>query len=383
MSENYDVVVVGLGVMGLCVAHRAATQGLRVLGLEQFSPIHDLGSSHGATRIIRKAYFEHPDYVPLLNTAYRNWRQLEAACRTQMYERTGLLIFGKRGAGSILTGVRRSADEYGVPVQFMSAEAAIELYPQFELLDAADWEAALEADAGYLHVESTLRAIWANAIQLGAVLQGNTAVQRVEMMANGARIHVQGRTISASKVIVSAGPWSGHLLQNMGINWPLAVHRTTLFWFGCQPWQGQQNGMPCFGFDLPEGFLYGFPALDERGLKAALHRPLALVPQPEAVNRQISETDWRDVAPMLHEKIPGVQSTPREGKVCLYTMTPDEHFLVDFHPEYRHCIVACGFSGHGFKFGSAFGEICLDMAMTGEYAPSARFLSAERFTKRN
>lgn len=374
MNPNYDVIVLGLGGVGSSAAAHLAGQGLRVLGIDRFSPPHAYGSSHGHTRIIRKAYFEHPDYVPLLVRAYELWRQLEQNTGEQLYFPTGLLQIGPHD-GQVLSGVRRSASTHGLPIETMTMAEAAYRFPGV----AGDprWQAILEVDAGYLQVEACVRAHLRLAIQRGADLRMNEPVRSWTRLGTEVEVRTDQQTYRAKKLIIAAGPYAADCLGQYRI--PLQVLRKHLYWFPCSHDYQAETGFPCFFYDTGQAYFYGFPNIGGRGLKVAQHsggEPLQAAsqdPHPE------NPVDLGQVVSFLESCLPGVARHLSSWQGCFYTMTPDQHFIVDRLPDNQHVILVAGLSGHGFKFTSVLGELSAQLAMEATPSCSTQFLQMDRF----
>lgn len=362
----YDAIVLGLGGMGSAAAFHLARRRRRVLGIEQFTSPHDRGSSHGATRVIRQAYFEHPGYVPLLKRAYELWAELEGRSGRRLVQLPGGLMMGPRDS-AVVAGSLRSAREHGLPHEMLDAEALRRRYPQFRVSD--DTLALFEGTAGLVWSEAAIQAHLDAAVAEGAELRFEEPVVRWEAEGGGAGVVVETGcgVYHAEQLVITPGPWAPQVLASWGL--PLEVTRQVLFWL--QPPGG-------VGAYLPERFpiyiwqrneaeeIYGFPAVDgpEGGVKVAFfHEPGHEVVTPETVDRSIRRVDEEWLRAAVREFLPGLDGAVVRAKVCLYTTTPDRHFIVSRHPHHSQVSVACGFSGHGYKFCSVMGEILADLAM--------------------
>jgi len=374
MSERYDLIVVGVGGFGSAALYHAARRGLSVLGLEQFSIAHDRGSSHGETRIIRQAYFEHPDYVPLLLSAYDLWRQLEAEQGRTLMHLCGLLLAGPP-EGETIAGAKLAARVHGIPLHDVAPPETHSRFPGFRF--AENSAIVYEAKAGYLEVENCVRAHVEGALGRGAKLITDTAVQDWHSTGTTVRIRTSSAEYEAAAVVVTAGPWASRLLRDLAI--PLEVVRKPLFWFPTRsPAYDTETGAPAFYFETPFGHFYGFPSVDKRTVKAAEHSGGQPVAEPHNVVRSILPGDLELLSRFLKECLPQVETRPARHSVCLYTLTPDRHFVVDRHPEHAHVALGAGFSGHGFKFTSVIGEALVDLAVDGFTRHPVGFLSAGR-----
>ncbi len=368
---TYDAIVIGLGGVGSATLWRLAKRGLRVLGIDRFSPPHTLGSSHGETRIIRQAYFEHPDYVPLLKRAYTLWDELERETGMHLFHRVGLLQVG-RGDGVVVPGVRRSAREHNLTIEDYSASEARWRWPLFEIGD--ELEVVYEPSAGYLRVEAAVKACLAAAQQSGAEVRTDALVTRWDVGREDVQVRVGAEVIHGRRLIITAGPWASELLT--GLNVVLEVRRKSLFWFATNNVSAGQ--LPTYLFELPEGVFYGFPAIDGR-MKVGDHAGGTAVTDPLQVNRDIDPVEARAIEVFKHNHLPGAEEL-RNHAVCLYTMSPDEHFILDNHPDDRRIAFAAGLSGHGYKFAPVLGEALADLALDGGSDLPIEFLGLNRFT---
>jgi sarcosine oxidase len=377
MSQHPDVIVLGTGGVGSTALYHLASRGVRVLGLDQHPPAHDKGSSHGETRIIRKAYFEHADYVPLLHRAYQLWDDLQLRSgRRDLFERTGLLQIGPEN-GVVIDGVLTSAAKHGLQVQKLSAAESLYRFPQYAVPE--DCVAAYEADAGFLRVEECVREHLRLAQQMGAELQTGVVVRDWHATADGVEVETSEGSFHAGALVITAGAWAPTLLASLGI--PMKVLRKPLFWLqSTNSAHLQQAGCPCFFYELPEGQFYGFPELTNGcGVKMACHTGGEVVADPATVDRQLNPQDLALVQSFAASCLLQVNGALVKESTCLYTMSPDEHFIVDHHPGHANVVFAAGLSGHGFKFASVLGEILADLALEQRTDLPAEFLSLSRF----
>lgn len=374
----YDVIVLGVGGVGSAALLHLARRGARAVGIDRFAPPHDRGSSHGQTRIIRQAYFEHPDYVPLLKRSYELWRELEERTGRRLYHRTGLLEVGPP-QGVVLPGVLESARMHGLDVETLTADEAQRRFPALTIPDGC--EAVFERDAGYLRVEDCVSAHVEEARRLGAEVRGGEAVQAWRVAGGDVIVDTDRGRYSAPRLVLTAGAWAGPLLAGVGP--PLSVVRKHLHWFANRdPRLREENGCPAFFYETPQGYYYGFPQIDESGLKAAEHSGGEETADPLHVDRSLDPAELARVQNFLAAHLPGVSGRQTAHTVCMYTMTPDAHFLVGHHPRWPQVSVVAGLSGHGFKFAAVLGEILAQLALDGQSPHAIGFLSLRRFVKR-
>jgi sarcosine oxidase len=373
---TYDVAIAGLGGIGSAIAAHCAGRGASVLGLEQFGPAHDQGASHGKSRMIRQAYFEDAAYVPLVLRSYELWRELEEKSAEQLLRITGVLSVGREDS-EIIAGTKRSAAEHGLRVEALSKQQLRQRYPSLTAL--ADEEALFEPDGGVLDPERAVGAHLKVAQAAGADLRFQTSMQRWEATERGVTIHLDNETrLSARTLVLSLGPWFQKTMELLGVR--LRVQRNVQAWFSPKVGSYEAGKFPAFLLDragLPAP-LYGFPDFGD-GVKAAFHG-FGQLTSPDEVDREIDAT--RDVAPIaraMEEWMPGATATFREAKPCMYSLTRDGNFVIDRHPQYPNVILCGGFSGHGFKFAPAIGEIAADLSLDGGSRHGIDFLSLKRF----
>jgi sarcosine oxidase len=362
MSGNtFDAIVVGLGGMGSATLFELARRGRRVLGLEQFVPGHDQGSSHGHTRIIRQAYYEHPAYVPLVRQAYERWYDLEQRQGIHLLTTCPCLSVGPPD-GELVQGVRRSAAEHSLQVENLDAAALRQRYPDFHFGD--DYTAVVEPTAGFLYVEDCVKAHVREAERLGAVVHVGEPVKSWRADGDGVEVVTAAGRYSAARLVLTAGPWARGLLERVGAK--LTVMRQVPLWFATSDDRlFRRDVFPVFIAETPEGHFYGIPLLDGDGVKVARHYGAPELRDPSLIDRTPTDADEVPVRRFLRAHLPAADGPCRRASVCIYTLTPDRHFIIDRHPDHANVAIAAGFSGHGFKFASVVGEILADLVETG------------------
>ena len=388
MAELIDVIVLGVGGFGSGALYHLARRGLRVVGIDRFGAAHDRGSSHGETRIIRKAYFEHPDYVPLLLQAYELWADLEVESRRQLFWRCGLMLAGP-ASGEAIPGARLSARQHGLTIEDLSPAAAQRRWSGFRV--PSDFDVVFEPDAGFLRVEDCVRTHLDRAVAHGAVLHLDNPIIEWSSTGREVRVRTARQEFVAASLIITAGAWATSVLSDLKL--PLQVLRKPIFWHESTAREYDlASGMPTFYFEIPfveqasrpavtHRAFYGFPSLDSQVLKVAEHTGGAVVDDPLAVDRSCHDTDILPIANFLKACLPGVRPLPTRHSVCMYTITPDRHFIVDRHPDFANVVVGCGFSGHGFKFTTVLGEALADLATDGTTNLPIGFLSLGRLAR--
>ncbi|MBD5654758.1 MAG: N-methyl-L-tryptophan oxidase [Candidatus Eremiobacteraeota bacterium] len=376
MSEGaYDVVVVGLGGMGSATLAHVAKRGRRVLGIERFARGHEFGASSGRSRIIRKAYFEDPAYVPLLVRAYELWRELERETGATLLDLRGLLVVGDAG-GRVVRGILASADEHGLAIDRLDRADVLARYPS--LLVERDECGLFERDAGSIDPEASVDAHLNVAEAAGAVARFSTRVAGIASRPDGIAVALDdGTTVLAARLAVCAGPWTSDVLPDLAL--PIRLQRNVQVWFRPTVDAYAAGRFPAFLVDRPARWpapLYGF-ADAGHGVKAAFHG-FGETTSADGLERGVSAGDVAAVADALETWMPGAAGELIASKACTYALTPDEHFAIDVLPGDDRIAIAGGFSGHGFKFCSVVGEIVADLALEGGTRHAIGFLRLAR-----
>jgi sarcosine oxidase len=370
VSTVCDVAVIGLGSTGAGALYHLARRGLRVIGLEQASPGHDGGSSHGESRIIRMAYFEHPSYVELVRAAYENWRALEQAGGRSVITTTGILETGFPGS-SLVRDTLACAVLHDLPHEVLSGRQASAQFPAFDLPD--DWEAVFQPDAGILAADLAIALHVEGALAAGADVRVGTRVRAIEPTGPSVRLVLDdGSAIEAGAVVVAAGAWIGQLVPE--IRRHLNLSRQAVAWFTpARPALTGPDRFPVFLLDAdadaatgrPADVIYGFPDFAGTGVKAASHLPGRTLPTADEARQDADAADAKRILDVLGRFVPAAAGPVKQLKTCIYTSTPDADFIIDRAPSDPRIILASACSGHGFKFASVFGEILADLATSG------------------
>jgi sarcosine oxidase len=376
---HFDVVVCGLGAMGSAALHQLARRGKRVLGLERYAPGHDRGSSHGRTRIIRLGYFEHPDYVPLLRRAYALWRELEAASGRRLLHITGIAEIGPP-AGVLVPGTLTAARLHDLRHEVLAATELMRRFPVFRV--PSDYLAVLQPDGGFLAAEPSIAAQLALATGAGAEIRSDEAVRAIESRTSHVRIVTERGVIEAGAAIIAAGAWMPILVPQLAAT--LRVTREVMGWF--EPVDGDPlsgGRCPVFILESRHGMHYGIPPEGGTGVGAAIkvakHHHRDETVDPDAYDRTVDPGDEALIRTAIADHLPAANGRLVAAETCLYTMTPDGHFLIDRLPGTSNVIVASPCSGHGFKFAPVIGEILADLATTGRTAHDITRFSLRRF----
>ncbi|KAA2237781.1 N-methyl-L-tryptophan oxidase [Salinarimonas soli] len=356
-----DVAVIGLGAMGSAAAYHLARRGKRVVGIEQFEPGHDRGSSHGESRIIRLAYFEHPSYVPLLRRAYALWRDLERASGEAVMTITGILEAGHPGS-AVVEGSLSASKIHDLTHEVLDAREIGRRFPAFRLPEG--WSGVFQPDGGFLRPELAIRLHCAGARAAGADLRVNTRVLGIEPTGAGVRVVLDdGTIVEAGAVVVATGAWMADLMPSLTPH--LRLTRQVLGWFEPrQPELFASARFPVFIVESEQDAIYGFPDFKGTGVKAASHMAGEVLTSAYA-QRPGDAADEARIRDSLERLIPAANGPLRRMQPCIYTRTLDEDFVVDLHPGDPRIVVASPCSGHGFKFSSAMGEVLADLALKG------------------
>jgi sarcosine oxidase len=375
VQQRSDLAIIGLGAMGSAALWRAASRGIRAVGIDRFTPPHDRGSTHGESRIIRTAYFEDPAYLPLLREAFPLWRELERDSGEALLTMTGAAMIGPRD-GEIITGTVRTAEMHSLAHELLDAEQAARRFPQFHLRN--DDVVVHEGDGGVLRPEACVTAALRTALQRGATVMTDTRVQRIEAHGDGVRVHLADQVIESRRAIVCAGPWASRLLPDLPV--PLWVERQVNAWFATTDRElYSPPHFPAFIREMPGGhFVYGTPSLDGASLKLAVHHE-GLHVDPDDVPREITDSDLRPLREHAVQSMHGVDARPLRAITCLYTNTPDQNFVIDTLPDAPQITVISACSGHGFKFAPVVGDIAVDLAMHGGTERAIGAFSLRRF----
>ncbi len=381
---TFDTIVLGVGSMGSAACFHLARRGVKVLGIEQFGIPHSLGSHHGDSRMIRLCYYEHPDYVPLLQRAYQLWDELENHSAQRLLHMTGGIYIGPPSS-EFIAGTIQAATAHKLDHQRLSRDDLRKRFPQFRVPD--DFIGVWEPNAGFLLPEKVVAAHATLAMRHVAELHGHEPALEWSADSRGVTVRTASAAYSARHLIICGGAWSEKVLRDIGVR--LKVTRQVLGWV--QPRRPEMFAfgvMPVWAIDAPDGTQhYGFPMLEGEAFGSArpgfkiAHHWHAEETSPETVNRVPRLEDEDDFRPTLRNLIPDADGPLLSMGVCMYTCSPDSHFIIDRHPHVAsgNVTIACGFSGHGFKFSSVVGEVLADLATEGRTSHPIGFLGLSRF----
>jgi sarcosine oxidase len=359
---KYDVAVVGLGAMGSATAYALANRGTRVVGFDRFAPPHTLGSSHGHTRIIREAYYEHPLYVPLVQRAYELWHEMEKRSGAELLRETGGVWVGPP-SGPLVRGALQSAREHHIAHELLDAKELSRRFPAYRA--RANWQALYERRAGMLFPERCIEAFLAGARQAGADIRLNTPVLSFRAGSSGVSLTTNAGTDQAERIVVAAGAWLPDLAPLLDVKLPLEIERQMSHWFDPAATDSRYDSSLCpVGlWELDNEELFLTMPNEGHGVKCGMHHSGAPT-TADAVNRAVSDAENAGAKGVLDEVMPGAAHRLRDARVCLYTNTPDKHFIIDQVADGRVLLLSpC--SGHGFKFASAIGEVAAELLCDG------------------
>lgn len=358
MSASYDIIVAGLGAMGSLTLHELARRGQRALGLDRFAPPHAMGSSHGHSRIIREAYFEDPRYVPFVQRAYEAWNDLETQSGVSLFKETGGLMLG-RPDSELVRGAQLSAQVHSLPHELLSATDVARKFPAFR--PDADMVGVWEPRAGILSPEAAIGAALTVAQRNGATVHTNEPMLSWRPAGDGVEVVTRVGRYHAASLVIAAGAWTGDLLADL--NLPLSVQRNVQMFYSVAhaPELFTPDAFPIFICEYAPGRAwYGFPDTGG-GLKVARHHHGVSV-HPDTIDRHVTTEEIEGVRALLQRFIPRADGMPTATAVCMYTNSPDGHFVIGRHPGHAAVVVASPCSGHGFKFASVIGELLADLA---------------------
>ncbi len=376
MNQHFDIIVLGLGANGSSAIYHLSKTGARVCGIDQFTPPHTHGSSHGQSRIIRQAYFESPFYVPLLKEAYTIWGDVEKLSRKKLFLKTGGLMLGAENS-DVVRGSKLSADTHGIAYEYLDNISIKKRFPAFR--PSADTVAVLEKEAGILFPEECIRTFLQLAQKNGASLYYNERIVRIIPNGNTVEIITDKTRYTTSQLIVSAGAWLNELLPDLHL--PLSIKRQVLFWMKNKDEKLQQYflpfEMPVYIWEYEPGkMFYGFPDLGD-GIKIARHHD-GLPVIPDELTSEVSEKEIEDIE-LITQLYLNIDAKFNYSSTCMYTNTPDENFIIDLHPHHRNIIIASPCSGHGFKFSSVIGKILSSIATNKTFDNDISMFTISRF----
>ncbi len=359
--QQYDAIVIGLGGMGSAALYQLSRRGKRVLGIERFGIAHDMGSSHGVTRIIRLAYHEHPSYVPLIRRAYELWRRLEASTNEQILHITGSLDAGPHGSSNF-TGSLLSCEEHDIPHEVLTSAEITKRFPGYRL--PGETMAVFQEDGGFLLPERCIALFVEQAQTLGATVHANERTLEWQPTESGVRVRTENGEYEAENLVITAGAWASKLLPSLSA--AAIPERQVLAWLETlKPQLFTPENFPVFNLIVEEGKYYGFPVYGIPGFKFGRYHHFEEDVDPDAIDRRPNARDEAVLRQFAEKYFPDGAGATSSMKACMFTNSPDEHFIIDRLPDAPQVVIAAGFSGHGFKFASVIGEILTDLTLNG------------------
>jgi len=368
--------------MGAAACYNLAKRGVKVLGIEQFSIVHENGSHAGQTRILRKAYFEHPDYVPLLEETYKLWAELEQKTGQKLFHKTGVFYAGPKNH-DLLEGAKLSAKKYNISLKTLNKKDCSVQFPTFKFNE--NYEYLFEPNAGYVQPEKVISLYADLARNEGATLLENQLVESWNDANNTITVKTKNATLIADKIIFTPGGFTQKLLSIQ--TYKLIARRQITCWFETKkPMLFTDKNFPCFIYTTSKdsGSFYGFPLVstgqksNKMGVKVGYHYPGEAI-DPNTLNDFNNEKDAELIRKFMQNFIPDGFKSLFATKACIYTYSEDGHFIIENHRTHKNVSLACGFSGHGFKFAPLVGEILADLCLNGKTNHSIGFLSSDRF----
>lgn len=361
-ARVYDAIVAGVGGMGSATVFQLASRGLRTLGLEQFTVPHDRGSSHGLTRIIRLGFHEGPAYVPIGRRAYELWRDLERRTGEQALHITGSVHAGPPGAAGF-EDTLRSCVEQDVPHEVLTSAELASRFPGYRLPE--EMMAVVQPDGGFLVPERCVAGYAAAARELGADVREGEAMLEWAPTSYGVRVRTAWGEYEAGSLVVTAGAWAAQVLPELaGVAVP---ERQAVAWFEPRaPELFEPSRFPVFIVSWRGEEHYGFPSFGVPGYKVGKFHHHGEFTDPDALDREFRASDEEMLRAFTEECFPEASGRLLRYVVCMFTNSPDKHFIIGKHATHPQVSFAAGFSGHGFKFCSAVGEIMADLAERGE-----------------
>ena len=375
--NKFDAIVVGIGGMGSAALFELSKSGKKVLGIEQFGLAHDLGSSHGASRIIRLAYSEHPSYVPLVQRAYKLWQNLEDLSGEKILHVTGSIHIGFKDS-KIFIGSKESCEFHDLRHEILNGKEISKRFPAFKL--PQDILSVFQPDGGFLNPEKSIESFVKLASSFGAELHYHEKLLDWNPTTEGGvRIRTNLGEYEADNLIFTTGAWTGKILPSFQNK--LIPERQVMGWFDTKKSSMfLPEQFPVWTMLVPEGRFYGFPEFQSPGFKIGLYHHLFENVDPDELDHSlITEKDEQVLRNCVSEYFPDANNQMIHGKVCMFTNTPDEDFIVDRIPEFPQIIIAAGFSGHGFKFCSVIGEIIASLVTESEIDLDIEMFRVSRF----
>lgn len=385
-NNRYDVIVIGAGSMGMATGYYLAKQGVQVLLIDAFDPPHDQGSHFGETRIIRHAYGEGREYVPLALRSQQLWDALEKKSHLKIFSQVGAIGFGAKDSSPFIDEAIESGKAHQLDVNYFTGP---ELESQFPGLQVPEhYHGFYEPHSGLLYSDNCIQAYRELAIEFGAHVSFNNRVIGLKADDESVEVTTEKGIFTANKLIISAGAWTNELTSKLDLELPLVPSRQPVAWFKADETLFNMNRFPVFMAELPSSeehaIYYGFPSVDQSALKIGRHDVEDAI-DPDTMNREFGfkDSDEAHLRMFLDKYMPNASGPLEQGVICMYTRTPDGHFIIDNHPTYDNVLIAAGFSGHGFKFASVVGEILSQLVICGETEHDISLFKLDRASLQN
>jgi len=375
VNQHFDCIVIGVGGMGSSAVHNLAKRGQKVLGIEKFDIPHTEGSSHGVNRIIRLAYYEHPSYVPLLRRAYEMWEEIQTDADEQLLYKVGSIDTAPSGH-EVFEGSLESCLLHDIPHEVLNHQQINDRFPGYQMPPGQ--MGLYQRDGGFVLSERSIVAYVNAAVAEGAEIHAREPVAKWEPEGDGVRVFTDRDEYTADRLVITAGAWAAGMVPSLE---ELAVpERQVLAWLQPEePTLFNPANFPVFNAYFEEGRYYGFPVFGIPGFKIGRYHHLEEVVDPDHVDREVTQEDEDILRAAASRYFPKANGTLMTLKTCMFTNTPDEHFIIDLVPGYPQVSMAAGFSGHGFKFASVVGEILGDLALDGKTRHNIDLLKVNRF----
>ena len=372
---SYDAIVIGVGGMGSAAVYHLARRGLQVLGVEKHAIPHEMGSSHGYSRMIRYTLQEHPSYVPLVRRSYELWHEMEETAGEELMVTTGSIRAGAPDSPFFLNA-QEACDLHSIPYEILTASEVNKRFPGYRFPE--EISSVYQADGGFLLPERCIVTHVQAAERAGADVHSQETVLDWEARGDGVQVRTDRDTYTAGRLVVTAGPWAANLVPELAAY--AVPERQVMGWF--QPKRPElyaADAFPVFGLFTEEGRYYGFPSHAVPGFKIGRAHHLLQKVDPDAINREVHPEDEDILRQAVNRYFPLAAGKLLDGKTCMYTNTPDEHFMIGTLDGQPQVSVAAGFSGHGFKFASVIGEIMADLAQSGATEHDINLFRLDRF----
>ncbi len=375
--NEYDAIVIGVGGMGSAALYHLACRGLRALGIERYDVPNDMGSSGGLSRMIRLSYHEHPSYVPLVRRAYELWQQLENGFGQRLLVTTGSLRGGDEGS-ALFQGSKLACDINHLPYQILAGPEINQRFPGYQLPE--DVVAVYQAEGGFLNAERCIIAHVTAALELGAQVHGREQVLDWEPSGDGVRVETDRGSYTARNLVVCAGAWAAKMVPEL-TRWAVPERQVLAWFLPSRPELFRPEAFPVFGLEVEEGRYYGFPSYEIPGFKVGRYHHLSQEVDPDTMDRDVHPEDEETLRSFTSRYFPLAAGPTLALKTCMFTNSPDGHFIIDLHPKYSQVSIAAGFSGHGFKFCSVVGEIMADLVQKGETSHDLTLFRLDRLER--